>query len=138
MYVFLNMFTVYVLTCPSSNHIPLNTKHLFLDFYFLPFKMINEYLNISTTVVLFVILPLFYFIYYHKFRYFVFDQRDKVTKGKTSRGKCPPFFPNGKTTSNKHRLIITKCTHCTQIHNYIETIEYHLYNIMIDRRDKKI
>ena len=62
--------------------------------------MLIDYLNISTTVVLFVILPLFYFIYYWKFRYFIFDQRDKVTKGKTSRGKCPPFFPNGKKIKN--------------------------------------
>jgi hypothetical protein len=67
-----------------------------LDMYFLPIKMIIDDLRVSTTVVLFVILPIFYFIYYRKFRYFIFDQRDKVTKGKTSRGKCPPFFPNGK------------------------------------------
>jgi len=58
--------------------------------------MIIDDLRVNTTVVLFVILPLLYFIYYRKFRYFIFDQRDKVTKGKTSRGKCPPFFPNGK------------------------------------------
>jgi ABC-type Mn2+/Zn2+ transport system permease subunit len=58
--------------------------------------MIAADLRVPTTIVLFIILPLLYFIYYRKFRYFIFDQRDKVTKGKTSRGKCPPFFPNGK------------------------------------------
>jgi hypothetical protein len=92
-YVFLTVFIVSVRR-PSS----LRTCVTIINFqiYFLPVKMIIDYLNVSTTAVFFVILPLLYFIYYRKFRYFIFDQRDKVTKGKTSRGKCPPFFPNGK------------------------------------------
>ncbi len=71
---------------------------VFLDFYFSSNQkmIILDDLRVSTTVILFVIVPIFYFIYYRKFHYFIFDQKDKVTKGKTSRGKCPPFFPNGK------------------------------------------
>ncbi|CAF0981086.1 unnamed protein product [Rotaria sordida] len=57
--------------------------------------MIADYVQLTTTTVLFIIIPLLYLIYYRKFRYFIFDQRTKVTKGKTSRGKCPPSFPNG-------------------------------------------
>ncbi|CAF0772677.1 unnamed protein product [Adineta steineri] len=57
--------------------------------------MITDYIRINTTTILCVIVPLIYIIYYRIFRYFIFDQRKKVTKGKTSRGKCPPFFPNG-------------------------------------------
>ena len=53
-------------------------------------------LELTPATVLLAILPVLYFLYYQKFRYFIFDQREKVTKGKTSRGKCPPFFPNGK------------------------------------------
>ncbi|CAF1020746.1 unnamed protein product [Adineta ricciae] len=56
--------------------------------------MITDYFRLTTTNVLVIILPLLYYFYYRKFRYFIFDQRDRVTKGKTSRGKCPPFFPN--------------------------------------------
>jgi hypothetical protein len=107
--------------------------------YFLPIKMIIDDLHVSTTVVLFIIVPLFYFIYYRKFRYFIFDQRDKVTKGKTSRGKCPPFFPNGKLY--KKRLIIINCTcmHApTPIDQYVNMIEYHLFNIMIDRKKRNL
>lgn len=79
-------------------------------------------LSVITTTVLFVILPLFYFIYYRKFHYFIFDQRDKVTKGKTSRGKCPPFFPNGKIHILKvidHRLLNTYAHVHTHTHIHI-------------------
>jgi hypothetical protein len=55
----------------------------------------------STTIVLIIILPLLYYVYYRKFRYFIFDQSEKVTKGQISRGKCPPFYPNGKTLETK-------------------------------------
>ncbi len=92
--------------------------------------MIIPDIRATTTIVLFVILPLLYFIYYRKFRYFIFDQRDKVTKGKISRGKCPPFFPNGKKYKNR-LIIITVCA-CTYLYEYINTIEYHLFNVMID------
>ncbi|CAF1666405.1 unnamed protein product, partial [Rotaria magnacalcarata] len=58
-------------------------------------KMITDYLPLTTTTLLLTVIPIFYFIYRRIFRYFIFDQRAKVTKGKVSRGKCPPFFPNG-------------------------------------------
>lgn len=84
--------------------------------------MIFVDLYVIATTVLFVILPLLYFIYYRKFRYFIFDQRDKVTKGKTSRGKCPPFFPNGKIyvlKSIDHHLLLY-----TNAHIYIYMYTY--------------
>ena len=72
--------------------------------------MFFDDVRVISTIVLCVILPVIYLIYYRKFRYFIFDQREKVTKGKTSRGKCPPFFPNGKKyikrTSDHHPLTL--------------------------------
>lgn len=59
--------------------------------------MLFDDVRVSSTIILCLILPVLYLLYYRKFRYFIFDQREKVTKGKSSRGKCPPFFPNGKT-----------------------------------------
>ncbi|CAF0924090.1 unnamed protein product [Adineta steineri] len=43
----------------------------------------------------FIMLTILYFIYYRKFRIFIYDQPEKVTKGNIRRGKCPPSYPNG-------------------------------------------
>ncbi len=53
-------------------------------------------LNISTVAI--IVLPIVYFLYYRKFHIFIYDQPEKVTKGKVIRGKCPPSYPNGKTS----------------------------------------
>ena len=73
-------------------------SHSFLDPFFRasPSVMLLDYLNVSTATIVCISLPVIYFFYYRVFRYFIFDQREKVTKGRSSRGKCPPFFPNGE------------------------------------------
>ncbi|CAF4476746.1 unnamed protein product, partial [Rotaria sp. Silwood2] len=53
------------------------------------------FLNTSVWTVILIVLPILYYIYYRKFRIFIFDQPEKVTKGKVIRGKCPPSYPNG-------------------------------------------
>jgi cholesterol 7-dehydrogenase len=58
--------------------------------------MIAELFNVNLWTVIVIILPILYFIYYRKFRIFIYDQPEKVTKGKIVRGKCPPAYPNGK------------------------------------------
>jgi cholesterol 7-dehydrogenase len=57
--------------------------------------MITDLVSVNLWTVTVIILPILYFIYYRKFRVFIYDQPEKVTKGKIIRGKCPPAYPNG-------------------------------------------
>lgn len=45
--------------------------------------------------IAFIVLPILYYMYYRKYRIYIYDQQEKVTKGKIGRGKFPPAFPNG-------------------------------------------
>lgn len=56
---------------------------------------IGELLNANLWTIVAILLPILYIFYYRKFRIFIYDQPQKVTKGKIIRGKCPPAFPNG-------------------------------------------
>ncbi|CAF1385201.1 unnamed protein product [Rotaria sordida] len=58
-------------------------------------EIITDPFNMSVWTIILIILPVLYYIYYRKFRIFIYDQPEKVTKGKTIRGKCPPSYPNG-------------------------------------------
>ena len=58
--------------------------------------MIADAVRSSGWTILLVLVPVLYYIYYRKFRCFVYDQPEKVTKGKIVRGKCPPSYPNGR------------------------------------------
>ena len=57
--------------------------------------MMNDFLYINSWTILLIILPILYWLYRRKFRVFIYDQPEKVTKGKIIRGKCPPAYPNG-------------------------------------------
>ncbi|UJR08527.1 hypothetical protein I4U23_012790 [Adineta vaga] len=54
-----------------------------------------NFLNVNIWTIIVLLVPMFYFIYYRKYRIFIYDQPKKVTKGKIIRGKCPPSYPNG-------------------------------------------
>lgn len=57
--------------------------------------MLIEVFNVNIWTAIFIFLTILYFIYYRIFRVFIYDQPEKVTKGKIIRGKCPPAYPNG-------------------------------------------
>jgi cholesterol 7-desaturase len=54
----------------------------------------NCYFNTSQLIVA-LILTVGYYLYYRKYRYYLFLQKDEIKNAKVPRGKCPPFFPNG-------------------------------------------
>ncbi|CAF0945289.1 unnamed protein product [Didymodactylos carnosus] len=60
-------------------------------------KSITQSIDLTKLLFTLVLLipPLLYYKYYRIFKFFLFEQKQKVTKGNRSRGKCPPFFPNG-------------------------------------------
>ena len=63
---------------------------------FFSMTMVTDLFNLNICGVVVIIFPILYYFYYRKFRKFIYDQPEKVTKGKTVRGKCPPAYPNGK------------------------------------------
>ena len=54
-----------------------------------------DFLNLNLWTIILILLPVLYFVYRRKFRIFIYDQPEKVTRGKIVRGKCPPAYPNG-------------------------------------------
>jgi cholesterol 7-desaturase len=42
-----------------------------------------------------LLLPIIYWLYYRKYRNYIFQQKNEIKTSKQPRGKCPPFAPNG-------------------------------------------
>lgn len=57
--------------------------------------VIGSHLSSNFNIYFTISLVFIYWLYYRKFRRFLFNQVDTIKDGSRPRGKCPPFFPNG-------------------------------------------